>query len=127
MRPAEGEANFISAIRLILAGTDMAAYCLKMGFRLNSSCRGDTNSGIPGITFPPETTLRIRNICKLATLFVKYNISEKWMRALIDIDFDDETSKQLSTVRYYECITDRLKEKGEEIFQEIMQTTRLRY
>jgi predicted fused transcriptional regulator/phosphomethylpyrimidine kinase len=49
------------------------------------------------------------------------------MRALINIDFDDETSRQLSMVRYYECVTDRLKEKGEQIFNEILAAMNLRY
>lgn len=112
---------------MIYPGTAMERYCRQKGFSKNTACNGDTNSGIPGIAFPAKTIKRIRNICKLATLFVKYNISEKWMRALIDIDIDDETSKVLSTVRYFECVNDRQKEKKEEMFKKIMQTTNIRY
>ena len=123
-----GPGSIISCYPLqIYPGTAIQKYCIDNGFQFNNACTGDTNAGIPGIAFPPLITKRIRNICKLATLFVKYSIQEKWMRALIDIDFNDETSKQLSMVRYYECVTDRLKGKGEQIFEEIINSMNLRY
>jgi hypothetical protein len=112
---------------MIYPGTAMEKYCMERGISLNEDCTEDTNSAIPHISFSPKITKRLRNICKLTTLFVKHNISEKWMRALVDIDFDDATSKELSTVRYFECIRDRLKSKGEEIFNEIIRSTKLRY
>ena len=49
------------------------------------------------------------------------------MRALIDVEFDDDTSKQLSTVRYHDCVVDRLNEKGEAIFEKLIKNTKLRY
>lgn len=111
----------------IYPGTALQKYCMEKGFPLNDACNGDTNTGISGIAFSPKVTRQIRNICKLATLFVKYGIDEKWMRALIDIDFDDQTSRHLSMVRYYECVTDRLKEKGEQIFNDILSSMHLKY
>jgi len=112
---------------MIYPGTAMEKYCRQKGIKLNDACVGDTNTAIPHILFAPEVIKQLRNICKLGTLFVKYNIEERWMRALINIDFDDTTSQQLSLVRYYECVTDRLKEKGEKIFQDIISTMHLRY
>ncbi|MFC2140419.1 B12-binding domain-containing radical SAM protein [Candidatus Auribacterota bacterium] len=112
---------------MIYPGTVMEKYCKDKKLALNPLCSGDTNSGIPNIVFPEQVTKKIRNICKLATFFVKYNINENWMRALIDIDFDEETSKALSILRYYECITDRLKAKGKELFNEIIQGMKLKF
>lgn len=112
---------------MIYPGTAMEKMCQEKGLPVNAICSGDTNSGIPAIAFSPEIVKRLRNICKLATLFVKYNIDERWMRALIDVDFDEDASKALSTARYFDCVTDRLKDKGEEVFKDIMETTRLRY
>lgn len=112
---------------IVYPGTELEATCRTRGIALNPSCGGDTNSGIPSLLFPPEVTKRLRNICKLGTLFVKYGIDERWMRALIDVDFDESTSRHLSLVRYHECVTDRLKEEGERIFQEIIGGMRLRY
>lgn len=112
---------------MIYPGTAIEKYCRQRNIKLNDACVGDTNTAIPNILFAPDVTRRLRNICKLGTLFVKYNIDERWMRALINIDFDDQTSQHLSMVRYYECVTDRLKEKGERIFNDILATMRLRY
>lgn len=112
---------------MIYPGTAIEKLCKEKGFSINTSCNGDTNSGITGLAFPEKIIKRIRNICKLATLFVKYDISEEWMRALIDINLSDEASKALSTVRYFECVNDRLKGNGKQIFEEIMRTTKIRY
>ena len=49
------------------------------------------------------------------------------MRALLDIEFDDDSSKLLSTVRYHDCVVDRLPQNGETIFNELIKDTRLRY
>jgi len=115
---------------MIYPGTAMEKLCKEKGFLKNPSCNGDTNSGIPYIIFPEKIVKQLRNICKLATLFVKYNISEEWMRALINIDLDDEASKALAIARFFECVNDRLKQedkKTKEIFDEIMRTTNIRY
>lgn len=112
---------------MVYPGTQMQRYCQKNQIGLNADCNGDTNSAIGSIYFDKDVWKKLRNICKLATLFVKYNISEKWMRALINIDFDEETSKHLSMVRYYECVTDRLPTEGKAIFDEILSSMKLRY
>lgn len=111
----------------IYPGTVLEKYCCDSGILLNDACNGDTNSGLTGILFDDKTSKRLRNICKLATMFVKYGIDERWMRALIDVDFDDETSKQLSITRYHDCIVDRYDEKGEEFFNKIIAETRMSY
>ncbi|MBW1854627.1 MAG: cobalamin-dependent protein [Deltaproteobacteria bacterium] len=123
-----GSGSIISCYPLqIYPGTAIEKYCIEKGFTLNDACAGDTNTGIPGISFPPKVIKQIKNICKLATLFVKYGIDERWMRVLIDIDFDDQTSRYLSAVRYYECVTDRLGERGEQIFNDILKSMHLRH
>jgi radical SAM superfamily enzyme YgiQ (UPF0313 family) len=112
---------------MVYPGTEMQRYCQKNQIGLNVDCTGDTNSAIGSIYFDKDVWKKLRNICKLATLFVKYNISERWMRALINIDFDEETSKHLSMVRYYECVTDRLPTDGKAIFDKILSSMKLRY
>jgi hypothetical protein len=88
---------------------------------------GDTNTGIPSIEFSKGATKRLRNICKLATLFVKYVVDERWMRILIDVDLSDDTSQALSLERYRECVIDRLGGKGQELFDEIVRGMNLVY
>jgi len=111
----------------IYPGTPLEKYCHDSSIPLKDACNSDTNSGLTGILFSPKTGKRLRNICKLATMFVKYGVDERWMRVLIDVDFDDETSKQLSITRYHDCIVDRYDENGEELFNKIIAETKLRY
>ena len=111
----------------VYPGTALQKHCQKNQVGLNADCDGDTNSGIGSIYFEKEIWRKLRNICKLATMFVKYNVSEKWIRALINVDFDEETSRQLSMVRYYECVTDRLGDEGKRIFDDIISSMKLRY
>ncbi len=111
----------------IYPGTSMEKYCSDNNWPLNDLAMGDTNTGIPAIAFPPDVTRKLRNICKLATFFVKYSIDERWMRALLDIDFSENSSQALSMERYYECVVDRLGEKGKEIFNDIQRGMKLVY
>jgi hypothetical protein len=112
---------------MVYPGTKIDKECIKRGLKLNNECNGDTNSGIPNIMFDSVTTNRLRNICKLATMFVKYGVDERWMRTLIDVEFDDEASKNLSMTRYHDCVVDRLKDKGESIFDDIQKSMKIRY
>ena len=45
----------------------------------------------------------------------------------INISFDKDTSKQLSLVRYKECVVDRLNNEGSLIFEKLIENTKLRY
>jgi len=123
-----GAGSVVSCYPLqIYPGTALERLCDERGLTRNPECTGDTNTGIPALAFPPEAVKRLRNICKLATMFVKYSVGEEWMRALIDVDFDDETSRRLSLARYRDCVVDRLGERGAEIFEGIVAGMNLRY
>lgn len=110
----------------VYPNTRMEKYCLDNNFFLNDECIGDTNSGLPAINFGMVTNNKLRNICKLATMAVKYGIERPWMEAMLDMDLSN-ASKQMSLVRYFECVKDRLPEKGDEVFKEIQRTTNVRY
>jgi hypothetical protein len=111
----------------IYPGTALERLCAERGLERNPECSGDTNTGIPALAFPVEVTRKIRNICKLATMFVKYDIEEQWVRALIDVDFDAQTSRRLSLARYRNCVVDRLGPQGEGIFEQIVAGMNLRF
>lgn len=111
----------------IYPGTIMEKYCREHNLALNNLASGDTNTGIPGIAFTDDVTKRLRNICKLATFFVKYHIDERWMRIFIAVDFPENTSQALSMERYYECVVDRLGTKGIELFNDIKRGMKLVY
>jgi len=92
----------------------------------NAECNGDTNSGLSAIDFGHVVNNRIRNICKLATMVVKYNISNQWLEAMMDLDLSS-SSQPMSLVRYYECIKDRLPDKADRIFHDIVKGMNVRY
>jgi len=109
----------------IYPGTKMEKYCIDNHLALNDLSCGDTSTGIPSIDFPPDVTKKLKNVCKLATFFVKYNVDEMWMRILLNVDFSDETSQAISMGKYYECVVDRLGDKGKEIFDDIRRGMKL--
>jgi radical SAM superfamily enzyme YgiQ (UPF0313 family) len=109
----------------IYPNTRMEKYCLENKFFLND-CEGDTNTGESAINFGTKVNNRIKNICKLATMVVKYGIERKWLEALLDIELD-ESSEALSLARYFECIKDRLPEKAENLYESITRTMHLRH
>ena len=121
-----GAGSIVSCYPLqIYPTTKLEQYCIGSNIKLNRQCNGDTNTGITGIAFSVEVEKALKNICKLATLFVKFNIDEKWMRALLKVNYDDETSKYLSTARYQDCVEDRLHDVN--VFENIIKETDLRY
>lgn len=109
----------------IYPGTKMERFCLDNQLQLNDLSGGDTSTGIPSISFSPDETRKLKNICKLATFFVKYNVDEMWMRILLNVDFSDETSQAISMGKYYECVVDRLGDKGKTIFDDIRRGMKL--
>lgn len=112
---------------IVFPGTDIEKRCKEKGLAVDDLRGFDTNSGIPSVVFPEYIQKKLRNICKLGTFFVKYGIKERWIRPLIEIEFNDNTSHQFSINKYYECVVDRLKDKGKEIFDEIRKTSNIRY
>jgi radical SAM superfamily enzyme YgiQ (UPF0313 family) len=111
----------------VYPGTRLEQYCRDHGWAFDEASAGDTNTGIPSIRFPDAETKQLRNISKLATLFVKYGVDENWMRAVINVDVSDGASRALSLQRYYECVVDRLGEKGKQTFEEIVRGMKLVY
>ena len=134
--PVEDAIETVKGLQRIGAGSVCSIYPLMIypGTKMDEICGnlelndpGDTSEGICDIKFGPRITKQLMNICKLGTMFVKYNIDEHWMRALINIDYDDETSQNLSMVRYRECVIDRLGKRGKEIFNDIIGSMRLKF
>jgi radical SAM superfamily enzyme YgiQ (UPF0313 family) len=122
-----GAGSIVSCYPLqIYPDTALEQYLKDKGYLLNPECAGDTNSGLPAIDFGDTDNNRIRNICKLATMVVKYNISNQWLEAMMDLDLC-ASSQAMSLVRYYECIRDRLPDKADKIFNDIVKGMNIRY
>ena len=54
-------------------------------------------------------------------------MSERWMRALMDMDLTEDSSKQLSECQYLESLTFRLGEGIEDQFDEILESMNFKY
>ncbi len=107
---------------MIYAGTKMAGIC--EGWPRNKSSIGDTHTCACDLKFDCQEQLK--NLCKLATFIVKYEIDESLVRVLISGCYDKVT-EDLSMLRYKECVMDRLGSEGEQIFGDIIKTMELKF
>jgi radical SAM superfamily enzyme YgiQ (UPF0313 family) len=124
-----GAGTFISAFPLMIyPGTDLNIWCKENNIEFNDECTSEWHTGIGSIKFDPITTKRIINLTKMATMFVKYNINERWMRALIDMNITPSASKGLSKCQYLESLIFRLgKDTAEKEFEKIITEMDFKY
>lgn len=112
---------------MLFVGTALYDWCIKHNIPFNEECNMEFYTGIGSIKFDNETNRKIRNITKLAALFVKYNIDEHWMEALINMEMTEASSKKLSECKYYDSILHRLGKNGVADFDEILSGIHLKY
>ena len=112
---------------MLYPGTQLWKKSMKAGIPLNDACEFEWHSGEGSVKFDSVTQNRIKNMTKLATMFIKYNMSERWMRALMDMNLTEESSKQLSECQYLESLTFRLGDDIEEHFDDILEGMNFKY
>jgi len=112
---------------MLYPGTQLWRKSMEAGIPLNDACEFEWHSGEGSIKFDSVTQKRIKNMTKMTTMFIKYNMSERWMRALIDMDITEESSKQLSECQYLESLIFRLGDEIEEHFDEILEGMNFKY
>ena len=112
---------------MLYPGTQLWKKSMEAGVPLNDACEFEWHSGEGSVKFDPITQRRIKNMTKMATMFIKYNMSERWMRALMDMEITEDASKQLSECQYLESLTFRLGDDVEENFSEILEGMAFKY
>lgn len=112
---------------MLYPGTSLWEKCMKAKIPLSEACEFEWHSGEGSIKFDSLTMKRIKNISKLATMFIKYDMSERWMKALIDVDLNPSSSKQLSECQYLESLKFRLGNKIENEFEDILKGIHFKY
>ncbi len=112
---------------MLYPGTALYKKCLAEGVPLSDHCEFEWHSGEGSVKFDPETARRIKNLTKMATMFVKYNIDEAWMRAFIDMELTESASKRLSECAYLESLVFRLGEGARKDFDKILSGMHFRY
>ncbi len=121
-------AGYITAFPLMLyPGTKLTKWCKENSIELNENCTSEWHTGIGSIKFDQTTDRRIKNLTKMATFFVKYNISERWIRCLIDMDITEASSRKLSECQYLESLIFRMGKDVEKDFDEILTQMDFKY
>lgn len=123
-----GRGTYVACFPLMLyPGTALYEWCYKRNIQLNKACSMEWHTGIGSLKFDDATDRKIRNITKLAALFVKYNIDEHWMRALIEMEMTEPASMKLSECQYYDSLLFRLGKDGVADFDRILAGMQLKY
>ncbi len=112
---------------MLYPGTQLWENCMEAGIPLNDACEFEWATGEGSVKFDLITRKRIKNMTKLATMFIKYNMSERWMRALMDMDLNEDSSRQLSECQYLESLKFRLGEDIEDQFDVILESMNFKY
>ena len=112
---------------MLYPGTSLWEKCKTAKVTLSEACEFEWHSGEGSVKFDPLTMKRIKNMTKLATMFIKYDMSERWIRALMDLDLNASSSRQLSECQYLESLTFRLGDQVEEDFDEILTGMNFKY
>jgi radical SAM superfamily enzyme YgiQ (UPF0313 family) len=123
-----GAGMFVAAFPLMLyPGTALQNWCLKNNIAIRDDCTYECYGGVGSIRFEPKIQKKITNISKLAAFFVKYNVEERWMRALIEMELNDAASKRISESTYYESLRVKLGDQIDQEFDQILANTKFRY
>jgi len=113
---------------MLYPGTSLWDKAMKAGIPLNDACEFQWWTGEGSVKFDPLTMKRIKNITKMTTMFVNYQMDERWMRALINMDLNEAASRQLSECVYYENLMFRMGKKfDEKEFDNIMKSINFKY
>ena len=127
-REVPPEMTWTSCFPLMLyPGTELHKKAMRAKIPLSEACEFEWHSGEGSVKFDPLTMKRIKNMSKLATMFVKYDMNERWMRALMDMDLNESSSKQLSECQYLESLTFRLGDNIEHEFNDILKGMNFKY
>ena len=112
---------------MVYPGTDLYEWCVKNHVAFNEECSMEWHTGIGSIKFDDETNRKLKNIKKLTTMFVRCNVSERWMRALMEMEMTEASSRKLSECQYYDSLRFRLGEEAVADFDKILSGIDLKY
>lgn len=124
-----GGGGFGAAFPLMLyPGTALHKWCQENNVAMNEECSFEWYGGVGSIKFEdPQVGKQIQNLSKLATFFIKYNIDERWMRALANIDLPADASEQISKNNYFESLVARQGEGAQDSFEKSLTYMNFRF
>ena len=110
---------------MLYPGTKLTNWCIENNIPLNEECQFNWYGGVGSIEFNPDTIKKLRNLAKLGSFFVTYNIPERWMRALIDVEIDSEAAHSIAKCNYHDSLYHH--GKPDEEIRKILEQVRLYY
>ena len=120
--------TFVAAFPLMLyPGTALYKKCLEKKVAMRDDCTYECYGGKGSILFDDDTQRKITNISKMGAFFVKYNVDERWIRALIEVDLNDTAARRISESTYYESLRFQLGDEIDQEFENILANTRFKY
>ncbi|OGR34978.1 MAG: hypothetical protein A2051_10185 [Desulfovibrionales bacterium GWA2_65_9] len=120
--------TFIACFPLMLyPGTRLYRHCADKGIALADECKFEWHTGVGSIQFDQETSRQIKNLTKMATMFVRYGVDERWMRALIKMELTETASRELSECQYLESLLFRIGESVRGEFEDILKSMHFQY
>ncbi|MGB5619472.1 MAG: B12-binding domain-containing radical SAM protein [Desulfobacterales bacterium] len=123
-----GAGMFVAAFPLMLyPGTALQKWCLENNVAIRDDCTYECYGGVGSIRFDPVIQKKITNISKLAAFFVKYDVEERWMRTLIEMDLNDTAARRIAESTYYESLRFKLGDQIDQEFDQILANTKFRY
>lgn len=120
--------TFIACFPLMLyPGTRLFRHCVEKGVPLADECKFEWHTGVGSIRFDQETSRQIKNLTKMATMFVRYGVDERWMRALIKMELNEAASRELSECQYLESLLFRIGDSVRDEFDSILKSMHFQY
>ena len=98
---------------MLYPGTKLTKWCENNKFMLNDQCEFNWYTGIGSIKFDPDTAKKIKNLSKLGHFFITHKVSEKWMRALIEMEIPSEAAQSIAQCNYYDSLKHHGKTENE--------------
>jgi len=113
---------------MLYPGTDLYDWCHEQNIPMNTEIDLEWHKGLGSIRFDENTTRKLKNIKKLCPMFIKYDIDDHWMKAMIELDMPDEASRKLSECHYFDSIKFRHKTLDWDVFEStILQSMDFQY
>lgn len=113
---------------MLYPGTDLYDWCHEQNIPMDKDIDLEWHKGLGSIRFDENTTRKLKNIKKLCPMFIKYDVDDHWMKAMIELDMPDEASRKLSECHYFDSIKYRHKTMNWEVFEStILQSMDFQY
>lgn len=110
---------------MLYPGTQLTSWCIQNKIPLNEECQFNFYGGVGSLRFDADTAKKLRNLTKLGNFFIAYSIPEYWMRALIEVDIDNEAAHLIAKCNYQDSLCHH--GKTDEEIREILAHVNLYY